>query len=145
MPLSSSHHCPQMIRRNRKGFMRLKCGHEFIPMTGRARCGRCNRCWECCNCAKQPSRLSQVTNNAKPVVQQGQGIEEAIARYRRWWQGKLCKDSTMGVFRLVTDIRVVGNPSFVYGNAYFVFEDGTEHSIFTTSYVPRKYDVEVKS
>lgn len=50
----------------------------------------------------------------------------------------------MSEFQFVKDIKVVGNPSFVYGNAYFVFEDGTEKFIATQAYVPRKYDVEVE-
>lgn len=118
----------------------LDCGHEFTAGQGKCRCGRCNCCLACCKCT-QARPLSQ----ARPVQQnEGAGIKAALERYRKWWQGKICKDISMSEFRLVKDINVVGNPSFVYGNGYFVFEDGSKHAIATNSYVPRKYDVEVK-
>jgi len=65
--------------------------------------------------------------------------------YRRWWVGKMCKPVNRGgPFKKVVDVRVIGPPSFVYGSAYLVYEDGTEDCIYTDAFRPRKSDVKAK-
>lgn len=120
----------------------MNCGHDF---TGQARCGRCDSCFHtCCRC----SRLSKVkretyilSENDDPTT----GRAKARIRYLKWWQGKMCRPiNSFGDFKLVIDVKTVGTPSFVYGNAYLVYSDGTEAAICTQAFIPRKCDVEIQ-
>jgi hypothetical protein len=74
-----------------------------------------------------------------------EGMAKAAERYKRWWVGKMCRQNSHKEFKKVKSVELCGNPSFVYGIATLVFEDGTKENIITGSYVPRKYDVEVQS
>ena len=74
------------------------------------------------------------------------GKIEARERYLRWWKGKLVKppmaqDDDPRWPKRVIDVEVYGPPSFVYGGATLIFDDGTEHNIVTHSFVPRKKDM----
>lgn len=72
-------------------------------------------------------------------------IDDQRRTYLKWWQGKKCRlAKTEAEYKTVIDVRVYGPPSFVYGGASLVYDDGSEESIFTRAYIPRKYDVEVK-
>ena len=62
-------------------------------------------------------------------------------KYCQWWKGKLVL-SDSGIKR-VSDIKLYGPLSFVYGSAEFIFEDGTTQTIRTDAYKPRKSDVEI--
>ena len=68
-------------------------------------------------------------------------IHEWRDKYRQWWKGKLVQ-SDNGIKR-VSDVKVYGPPSFVYGSVELIFEDGTRQTIHTEAYKPRKSDVEV--
>lgn len=124
---------------------KLKCGH--MHHTGLPRCGVCDRCWDCCTCKRE--------RNAKPMLARskeyaygthsyGAGQQSAYNRYMGWWKGKLCRANPGHVFKRVVDVKLYGPPSFVYGGASMVFEDGTEETICSHAYIPRKYDVEVQ-
>jgi len=75
-----------------------------------------------------------------------EGMGNAAERYKRWWVGKKCRltGHYHHEFKLVKRVELCGNPSFVYGVATLVYEDGTHEHIHTHSYVPRKFDVEVE-
>lgn len=62
-------------------------------------------------------------------------------KYNQWWKGKLIKIYELEVPRRVARVKLIGPPSFVYGAAEFVFEDGSTQLIPTNSYKPRKSDV----
>jgi hypothetical protein len=65
--------------------------------------------------------------------------------YKRWWVGKKCRISKFDAFKLVKDVEVFGPPSFVYGSASLIFEDGSEQTIpCGEAFKPRKQDVEVQ-
>jgi len=69
------------------------------------------------------------------------------AKYEEWWLNKRCRvtGDIMNDFKLVTAIKLTGPPSFVYGMATLVFEDGSDRNVCTSSaYRPRKCDVEVQ-
>ncbi len=69
-------------------------------------------------------------------------IHEWQDKYNRWWKGKLVMTDN-GQPKMVASIRLYGPPSFVYGTAEFVFDDGTKQTIRTNSFKPRKCDVEI--
>ena len=73
-----------------------------------------------------------------------EGMGNAAERYKRWWVGKMCRPRGHETYKRVKRVDLCGTPSFVYGVATLVFEDGTETHIHTHSYVPRKFDVEVQ-
>lgn len=73
-------------------------------------------------------------------------IDEMELTYERWWVGKMCRTGTSpGEFKKVKAVKCCGPPSFVYGQASLIFEDGTETIIHTPphAYKPRKTDVEI--
>jgi hypothetical protein len=67
-------------------------------------------------------------------------------RYRKWWEGKLCRKAhTDRPFKRVVNIVFYGPPSFFSGFLDLVFEDGTMERIAPVhAFRPRKFDVEVK-
>ena len=70
------------------------------------------------------------------------GIAKAIENYKKWWVGKYCR-LYGGTFKKVVDVKVYGPPSFVYGTAELVYENGTTQMIAVQAFRPRKMDVEV--
>jgi len=69
-------------------------------------------------------------------------------RYENWWLGKRVRTPPgQGEFRLVTAIELVGPPSFVYGNVWLTFEDGTTDFVKSdpNSFKPIRADVEVEN
>ena len=74
------------------------------------------------------------------------GRAQARERYLKWWRGKLCKPvGSLQPFKRVVDVEVSGPPSFVYGFATLIFEDGTSANIYQgEAFRPRKCDVLVK-
>lgn len=120
----------------------MNCGHDFI---GQVRCGRCDSCYHtCCQCPRLPkTKRETYTLDADDDPTTGRG--KARIRYRKWWQGKLCRPvGSNGAFKLVTDVKTIGSPSFFYGIAYLVYSDGTEAAICTEAFIPRKCDVEIQ-
>jgi len=73
-------------------------------------------------------------------------ISDVRERYERWWLGKYCKPAYLSMdFKKVVKIELYGPPSFVYGGAELVFDDGTSAIIYHgNSFKPRKKDVLVK-
>lgn len=73
-------------------------------------------------------------------------ISDVRERYERWWLGKYCKPvSLIMPFKKVVKINMYGPPSFVYGVAELVFDDGTSRMInHGNAFKPRKKDVLVK-
>jgi len=73
-------------------------------------------------------------------------IEDHRQRYLKWWKGKLCRPfGSTGPFRRVTGVLMHGPPSFVYGCAELLYEDGIAENIYHgDAFKPRKMDVEVK-
>lgn len=78
--------------------------------------------------------------------------EHPVDAYKRWWVGERCRlRGSDKPFRVVTDVKWVGPPSGVYGNAYLVYSDGTTENVRTPIrgfgkpdyFRPRKKDVEV--
>jgi hypothetical protein len=70
------------------------------------------------------------------------------AKYEEWWLNKRCHvvGDLMNEFKLVVKIELTGPPSFVYGMATLIFEDGSNRNIATSSaFRPRKCDVEVET
>jgi hypothetical protein len=67
-------------------------------------------------------------------------------KYRQWWRGKLCRLMySTGPFKRVDDVKVHGPPSFVYGFAELIYEDGTTENVMDAyAFRSRKMDVEVK-
>ena len=77
----------------------------------------------------------------------GQGKVEAQKRYDRWWKGKMCRPARRDKpFKLVREIRLVGPPSFVYGQITLIYRDGSEDVVsgFSRGFKPVKKDVEVQ-
>ncbi len=82
------------------------------------------------------------------------GIDDARSRYLSWWEGKYCRVAKLGdgrgvgEFKKVVDVICYGPPSFVYGSAELVYEDGSRENITTPdnrdAFRPRKKDVEVQ-
>lgn len=71
------------------------------------------------------------------------GISKATETYKKWWVGKYCRIHHR-TFKKVTDVIVTGPPSYVYGIAKLVYEDGTDEYITDPhAFRPRKKDVEV--
>lgn len=65
-------------------------------------------------------------------------------RYQRWWLGKMCRIGHYGEFRKVTEVELVGPPSFVYGDVWLHFDDGDSQAVYHgDAFKPRKKDVEV--
>lgn len=138
----------------------LRCGHMT---NGQARCGRCDTCWTCClgHEVAQPVQRSREIIGRIPR-RSSSDIGTWQARYEKWWLGKMCRLTANGLcdgarFRKVVEVRLVGPPSFVYGCAWLVYEDGTEDSIigmvdrgegyyrrYESAFRPRKCDVEVQ-
>jgi hypothetical protein len=72
------------------------------------------------------------------------GRSKAEARYNAWWAGKMCRLAFQRVpFRKVRMVRAIGNPSFVYGVAEIIYENGDREMIHTQAFKPRLCDVEV--
>lgn len=73
-------------------------------------------------------------------------VEYPEMKYRRWWFGKMCRVAGVpGPFRKVTGIKLIGPPSFVYGDVWLTFEDGVEVGVWhSDAFTPRKSDVEVQ-
>lgn len=67
--------------------------------------------------------------------------DEWQEKYNRWWKGKLVKLYECESPQRVAKINLIGPPSFVYGAAEFVYEDGSTRLITTDAYKPRKSDV----
>lgn len=70
------------------------------------------------------------------------------AKYEEWWLNRRCRvvGDILNGYKLVTAIKLCGPPSFVYGMATLVFEDGSERNVCTSSaFRPRKCDVEIES
>lgn len=69
--------------------------------------------------------------------------------YESWWLNKKCRVTSGsggagGPFKLVTQVELVGNPSFVYGTVVLHFSDGTNRNVSPgKAFRPRKTDVEV--
>jgi hypothetical protein len=69
------------------------------------------------------------------------------AKYEEWWLNKRCRvvGDIMHGFKRVVKIKLVGPPSYVYGMATLIFEDGSDRNVSTSSaFRPRKCDVEVE-
>lgn len=63
--------------------------------------------------------------------------------YERWWLGKKCRLPN-GEVKKISEIELVGPPSFVYGTVFLHFSDGTDrHVSCEGAYRPRKKDVEI--
>ena len=62
-------------------------------------------------------------------------------KYLQWWKGKTVQ-SDNGIKR-VSNVKLYGPPSFVYGSAELIFEDGTTQTIRTDAYKPHRSDVEI--
>lgn len=72
------------------------------------------------------------------------GIDKAKERYERWWAGKLCRVRyCQAEYKRVASVNVYGPPSFVYGCAELVFEDGTTRMVSTQKFRPGRAEVEV--
>ena len=70
---------------------------------------------------------------------------DAQRRYRKWWLGKFCRRAgSLADFKLVVDVKTYGPPSFVYGTAELIYEDGSRVTIAGRGFRPRKCDVDVK-
>ena len=79
------------------------------------------------------------------------GIERARERYERWWLGKKVllrgmdpEDPPPGWPKRVVKVEMVGPPSFVYGDVWLHFEDGTNEPVRYPPegvFRPRKKDV----
>jgi hypothetical protein len=70
---------------------------------------------------------------------------ECQERYDRWWKGKRCRTQPLAKFKRVSNVELIGPPSFVYGDCILHYEDGTSDSVFHgNSFRPRKFDVEVE-
>lgn len=68
-------------------------------------------------------------------------------RYESWWLNKRCRLAFhhLTPFMLVTKVKLVGPPSFVYGSVWLTFEDGSECFVpCGNAFKPRKCDVEVQ-
>ena len=73
-------------------------------------------------------------------------------RYINWWKFKYCNDGTgRGIFKFVTDVNYISNPSGFYGIVELKFEDGTNRLVGggktntgKDAFKPRKCDVEVR-
>jgi len=119
----------------------LECGHRF---TGQACCGRCQTCWECCK-GHEVSLIAREMKYAKSRARKWD-IDIAKTTYEKWWLGKMCRPINSSYpFKKVVEIKVIGPPSFVYGTAWIVYEDGTEDCpTGTNRFRPRKQDIEIQ-
>jgi len=69
----------------------------------------------------------------------------AQEKYERWWLGKFCRVRGGTEFKQVKEVRLVGPPSFFYGDVWLVFADGEERPVYHgDAFTPRKSDVEVR-
>lgn len=63
--------------------------------------------------------------------------------YIKWWVGKMCRTNHSSAYKKVADVITYGPPSYVYGTAVLVYEDGTEENISHRGKRPTKKDVHV--
>lgn len=68
------------------------------------------------------------------------------AVYLDWWVGKYCRLNNQidHEYKKVVDVITYGPPSYVYGTAVLVMEDGEEVNISHRGKRPTKGDVEIK-
>lgn len=77
------------------------------------------------------------------------GKIDAQNRYEKWWLGKFCRPIKQTYpHKLVTEVRLIGPSSFVYGCVKLIFEDGTTEFVSCVTnkrgFKPTKGDVEIK-
>lgn len=73
------------------------------------------------------------------------GQDKARKKYRGWWVGKMCRTPySNDEFKKVIDIETFGSLSFITGSAELIFEDYSRMLIKTSSYTPRKQDIEIE-